>query len=183
MEKLFWKNFKGESIESIESYVLNYIRTIDRQCKIIVGADSSNHGRKTTYAVTVVFYNEQKRHGAHVVFARFRVPKIKDVATKIRKEVEYIYTVADSIDNEIRGEYFYKFDKNYYDDSIPTRLVEVHVDVNPKKSTKNGRKMTNNKSNSVYTEVMGWLCAMGFKVISKPCSFAATNCSDKICAK
>ena len=183
MEKLLWRKFDGQPIESIEAYVLNYIKTVDRHCKVIVGADSSNHGRKTTYAVTVVLYNEQKKHGAHAVYARLRVPKIKDVATKIRKEVDFIYSVADSIDHILRGEYFYKFDENHYDGSIPTRLVEVHVDVNPKKSTKNGRKMTNNKSNSVYAEVMGWLCACGFKVVSKPYAFGATNVSDKICAK
>ena len=182
-EKLNWQNFRNESIGNIEDYVLNYVRNIDRNAKIIVGCDSSNnHGRKTVYAITVVFYNEQKRHGAHVVFARIRVPKIKDVSVKLWKEANYIYEVASLLDETLRGEYFFKFDKNYYDGSIPTKLIEVHVDLNPKRNTKNGRKMTNNKSNLVYPEVMGWLCSCGFKVVSKPYAFGASNSADNICA-
>jgi hypothetical protein len=39
-----------------------------------------------------------------------------------------------------------KFDKNHYDGSIPTKLIEVHVDLNPKKTTKNGLKFENKTS-------------------------------------
>lgn len=181
MENLVWKKFNGEHISNINSYVLNYIKNVDRNAKIIVGCDSDNHGRKTNYAITVVFYNEKLKHGAHVVYARHHVPKIKDVSTKLRKEAEYIYHVAESIDETLRGQYFYKFDKNYYDGSNPTKLVEVHVDFNPKRTTRNGAKITNNKSNLLYTEVMGWLCACGFKVISKPMAYSSSTIADKLC--
>jgi predicted RNase H-related nuclease YkuK (DUF458 family) len=181
MENLVWRKFNGEKILNINHYVLNYIKTVDRNAKIIVGCDSDNHGRKTNYAITVVFYNEKLRKGAHVVYAMYRVPKIKDIQTKLRKEAEFVYNVAESLDGALRGEYFYKFDKNHYDGSIPTKLIEVHVDLNPKKTTKNGAKMTNNKSNTVYTEVMGWLCACGFKVMAKPFAYSASSVGDKLC--
>ena len=181
METLVWRKFNGEKILNINQYVLNYIRTIDRNVKIIVGCDSDNNGRKTNYAITVVFYNENLRKGAHVVYAKYRVPKIKDVTLKLRKEAEFVYYIAESIDQSLRGEYYYKFDRNYYDNSTPTKLVEVHVDLNPKRTTKNGAKISNNKSNLIYTEVMGWLCACGFKVISKPYGYAASSTGDKLC--
>jgi len=183
MEELYWEKFNNEHIENIEKYVLNYIKTIDRNAKIIVGCDSSNnHSKKTVFAITVVFYNEQKRHGAHVVFAKIKTSKIKDVSVKIWKEAEYVFNIASLLDKTLRGEYYFNFDKNYYDNSTPTKLVEVHVDINPKRNTKNGRKLTNNKSNLVYPEIMGWLCSCGFKVVSKPYSFGATNSADAICS-
>lgn len=179
--ELTWKKINGERIENINLYVLNYIRNIDRNTKIIVGCDSDNHARKTNYAITIVFYNEKLRHGAHVVYANHRVPKIKDVPTKLWKEAEFVYQVADSLDKTLRGEYFYNFDKNYYDGSQPTKLIEVHVDFNPKKTTKNGAKLTNNKSNTIYTDVMGWLCGSGFKVMGKPFAYSSSSMADKLC--
>ena len=181
MENLVWKKFNGERIHDINHYVLNYIRTVDRYAKIIVGCDSDNHARKTNYAITIVFYNEKLRHGAHVVYARYNVPKIKDIPTKLRKEAEFVYSVAESLDQTLRGEYYYKFDKNRYDGSTPTKLVEVHVDLNPKKTTRNGAKTSNNKSNAIYTEVMGWLCACGFKVMSKPDAYGSSTAGDALC--
>jgi len=181
MENLVWRKFNGEKISNINHYVLNYVKTIDRNTKIIVGCDSDNHAIKTNYAITVVFYNEKLKHGAHVVYATYRVPKIKDIQTKLRKEAEFVYDVAESLDGTLRGEYFYKFEKNFYDGSIPTKLIEVHVDLNPKKTTKNGLKMTNNKSNTIYTEVMGWLCSCGFKVMAKPGAYSSSSVADKLC--
>lgn len=181
MENLVWKKFDGEKIANINSYVLNYIKNVDKNAKVIVGCDSDNHSRKTNYAITVVFYNEKLKHGAHVVYTTHKVPKIKDVTTKLRKEAEFIYAVAESLDETLRGNYFYKFDRNHYDNSTPTKLVEVHVDFNPKKTTKNGLKTTNNKSNQLYAEVMGWLCACGFKVMSKPYAYGSSSSADALC--
>ncbi len=180
-EKLVWKKINGERIENIDFYVLNYIRNIDRNVKIMVGCDSDNRSRKTNYAITIVFYNEQSCHGAHVVYANYNIPKIKDTPTKLWKEAEFVYQIADSLDKTLRGEYFYKFDKNYYDGSQPTKLVEVHVDLNPKKNTKNGSRLTNNKSNAIYANVMGWLCGSGFKVMGKPYGYASSTAGDSLC--
>ena len=180
MEKLVWKKFNKEIIENINEYVINYVKNVDRNVKIIVGCDSHPHRRRLTYAVTVILYNESRKKGAHVVYAKVGIPKLRDVSAKIRKEAEFVYTVAESLDQSLRGKYYYKFDKNPYDNTIPTKLVEVHVDVNPKRNTKNGRQVSNNLSNDVYQEVMGWLCGSGFRVISKPYSYGASSCGDKI---
>jgi len=180
MEKLNWKKWNRENIDDINTYVLNYVKNIDRNVKIIVGCDSHPHRNKLVYAITIILYNEDLRKGAHVVYAKVKIPRLRDVSVKIRKEAEFVYTVAESLDNALRGTYFYKFDKNIYDDTMPTKLVEVHVDVNPKRNTRNGRKYTNNLSNDVYQEIMGWLCGSGFKVYAKPQAYGATCSSDKV---
>ena len=82
------------------------------------------------------------------------VPKIRDITTKLWKEITLVYEVAESLDNSLRGHYYYKFDRNYYDNSQPEKLVEIHVDLNAKRSTRNGSRMSNNKSNRIYNDVM-----------------------------
>ena len=182
MENLVWRKFSGEKISSINEYVVNYIKNVDRNAKIIVGCDSDNHARKTNYAITVVFYNEKLKNGAHVVYATHRVPKIKDVITKLWNEAVFVHNIAESLDNSLRDiHYYYKFDKNYYDDSIPDKLVEIHVDLNATKATRNGARFTNNKSNKIYNDVMGWLCGERYKVMGKPYGYVSSNCADKIC--
>ena len=183
MENLGWRKFNGEKISNINEYVINYVNNVDKHAKVIVGCDSDNHSRKTTYALTVVFYNEKLRHGAHVVYAMHRVPKIKDVISKLWNEAVFVHSIAESLDNTLRdNHYYYKFDRNYYDGSLPEKLVEIHVDLNAEKTTRNGAKMTNNKSNKIYNDVMGWLCGERFKVMGKPYgSYAASTAGDKLC--
>ena len=180
LEKLIWRKFNGEQISDINDYVLNYVKNVDRNAKVIVGCDSSYHGTK--YAITVVFYNEKARNGGHVVYALFSLPRKKDVVSKLWNEAVFVHKVATSLDETLRiNHYFYKFEKNYYDNSIPEKLVEIHVDLNATKSTRNGSRFSNNKSNKIYNDVMGWLCGEKFKVMGKPGAFASSSCSDKLC--
>lgn len=181
MENLQWKKYNGEIIHDIKEYVLNYVKNVDRDAKIVVGCDSDNHNKKTNYAITIVFYNEKLRNGAHVVYATYKVPKIKDVITKLWNEAVFVHKVAESLDTTLRGHYHYKFDRNYYDDSMPEKLVEIHVDLNANKSTRNGARMSNNKSNKIYNEVMGWLCGERYKVMGKPYSYSASCAADSLC--
>ena len=182
LENLVWRKFNGEKIPSINEYVLNYVKNVDKNSKVMVGCDSDNHARKTNYAITVVFYNEKLRHGAHVVHAMYRVPKIRDVITKLWNEAVFVHTVAESLDETLReNHYFYKFDRNSYDGSTPDKLVEIHVDLNATKATRNGARMTNNKSNKIYNDVMGWLCGERYRVKAKPDAYSASTAGDKIC--
>jgi len=182
VENLKWQKANKERIQNINEYVLNYVKNIDKGAKVIVGCDSENHSRKTHYAITVVFYNEVKKDGAHAVAALIRVPKIKDVVNKLWNEAVLVHSIAESLDKTLRdGKYFYKFDKNYYDGSQPTRLVEIHVDLNSTRNTRNGSKISDNKSNKIYTDVMGWLCGENYKVMGKPYAPVASSASDRLC--
>lgn len=180
-KNLTWRKFNGERIADINNYVLDYIKNVDRGAKVIVGCDSQYQSNKTNYAITIVFYNENLRNGAHVVYTTHKMNKVKDITTKLWNEAILVYHVAESLNNSLRGHYYYKFDRNYYDNSVPEKLVEIHVDLNPKKSTRNGSRMTNNKSNKIYNDVMGWLCGERYKVMSKPYGYAASSTGDKLC--
>jgi len=182
MENLAWRKINGEKIISINDYVLNYVKNVDKGSKVIIGCDSDSHMHRTKYAVSVVFYNEEKRKGAHVVYATYTEPKVKDLVTKLWNEALLSHDVAESINETLsNNNYKYKFDKNYYDDSTPNKLVEIHVDLNVKKNTRNGARLSNNKSNKVYNDVMGWLCGEKYKVMGKPYSFASSSASDRLC--
>jgi len=182
IENLEWKKHNGERINDINDYVLSYIKNVDKDVKIVVGCDSQPVGRKTNYAISVIFYNEQMRHGAHVVHANLKLPRIKDVITKLWNEAVFVHDIAESLDAMLRNYgYYYKFEKNYYDGSIPEKLVEIHVDLNATKSTRNGRRFSDNKSNKIYSDVMGWLCGERYKVMAKPFAYGASNVSDKLC--
>jgi len=179
MENLEWRKFNGEIIPNINEYVLNYVKNIDKNAKVMVGCDSSYNGSK--YAITVVFYNERIRRGAHVVYASFHLPRNKDVFSKLWNEAVFVHKVAESLDDTLRkAHYFYKFERNYYDNSVPEKLVEIHVDLNANKSTRNGSKFSNNKSNKIYNEVMGWLCGERYKVMGKPYSYSSSTVADRL---
>lgn len=180
METLIWKKWNKEIIEDVNQYILDYIKKVDRNVKIVVGCDSHPHRKRLIYAVTIILYNEQRRKGAHAIYAKIRIPKHRDISNKIRKEAEFVYNVAESLDQVLKGNYYHKFEKNSYDGTVPSKLVEVHVDINPKRNTRNGKKFSNNLSNEVYQEVMGWLCGSGFKVHAKPHSYGASSYGDKM---
>jgi predicted RNase H-related nuclease YkuK (DUF458 family) len=181
MDNLVWRKYNGERILNINDYVLNYVKNVDRGAKVIVGCDSDNQSRKTSYAITVVFYNENRRDGAHVVYATYKVPKIKDIITKLWNEAVFVHSVAESLHESLRGHYYYKFEKNYYDNSTPDKLVEIHVDLNATRNTRNGARMSDNKSNKIYNDVMGWLCGERYKVMAKPYGWGSSSCADRIC--
>jgi len=91
IKNLEWYKFDGSRITNINDYVLDYVRNVDNGAKIMVGCDSNNHSRKTSYAISIIFYNEKIRNGAHVVFARHNLPKIKDVELNYGMKL-YLFT-------------------------------------------------------------------------------------------
>ena len=58
------------------------------------------------------------------------------------------------------------------------KLVDIHLDFNPFESTRNGRQMTNNKSNAAYNAYVPGLRGMGYRVYGKPDSHASTSAAD-----
>lgn len=212
MKKRLFKKFGGELIEDIVDYIKNYLNQKDKgdtdlkrssNIKIAIGCDSKTKGRKYTYAITIVFYNDFKRDGAHVVFKRFNVPKsllikgktisqwnfqdevdsnnyVNDgdrwiIFQRLYNEAIYLYELGKYLDEELKGFYYRNHEKNDYDGSVPFRLPEIHLDLNY--LSNNGH----NKSYEVYKQVMGMFCGDGFKVMSKPYSYASSSAADLIC--
>lgn len=64
------------------------------------------------------------------------------------------------------------------EDKIDYKLVDIHVDFNPKEGTKNARGMTKNKSHAAYKAYSPWLRGLGFRMWAKPDSPASSSAAD-----
>jgi predicted RNase H-related nuclease YkuK (DUF458 family) len=63
-------------------------------------------------------------------------------------------------------------------DTQDIKLVDLHVDFNPKEERISRGRIAKNKSFSAYKSYVPWLRGMGFRVWSKPNSPAATSAAD-----
>ena len=99
-----FKKFGGEQIPDIVEYVKEYV---DRNpnTTISIGSDSIQR-RKTIYAVTIVFHDKEMRDGAHVVFFREKLPKIRINNERLQKEAIYAYELSEFLNTELKS--FYK---------------------------------------------------------------------------
>jgi predicted RNase H-related nuclease YkuK (DUF458 family) len=100
-----FKKFGGEFIPDIIEYLKDYIAN-NPQVTISVGCDSVQKKRKTLYAVTIMLYNEDFKNGAHVVFFRKNITKVRDNFERLHKEVEMIQEVVEFLEGEL--DFFYK---------------------------------------------------------------------------
>src|ERR1039457_2870541 len=100
MFKTSFKKFGGEYIPDITEYLREYIAH-DPTVTITVGCDSIQRRRKTVYAMTIMLYNTDVRRGAHVVFFRENITKIRDNHERLHKEAQYVHDVATYLHNEL----------------------------------------------------------------------------------
>ena len=141
----------AKNIKDVKSYINDYIKS-NGSVKLYIGCDSKQSGDFTTYAVSAVLY--RKGFGGHVIYFIDKVPRIRDMFTKLWGEVE-------------RTKHFLE----YLGDDIKPLIEEVHLDFNPKPT---------HKSNMVHDAGLGLISSMGYKAVAKDKSWAATHCSDKI---
>ena len=75
--------------------LLEYVRSIlekTPETKIYVGCDSQSYANKTIYVITVVFRYDKR--GAHVIYKREVIPKVKDLWTKLWGELQRSIDIA-----------------------------------------------------------------------------------------
>lgn len=137
MFKSKFKKFGGEYIPDIIQYLKEYLET-DPNATITVGCDSIQKRRRTVYAITIMLYNTDLKHGAHVVFFRESCDKIRDNNERLYKEAQYLHDVATYLDAELSDFYVrkdlteqerkrYKFHLakcNHEYDHVPVHLEE-----------------------------------------------------------
>jgi len=99
-----FKKFSGEFIPDIVTYIKDIISK-NPNLTISVGCDSMQRKRKTLYTVTVMLYNGSIKNGAHVVFFRENILKVRDNFERLHKEVEYVHTVGELLTSELEGIY------------------------------------------------------------------------------
>ena len=143
----------------------------------------------------IAFYHVFK--GAHVIFNRTRVPKIRDVYTRLYKEVEMTRVVAEYMHFELDGFYNFEWNENnirvevgkemvdrmakgpldklieeYNNKRINEKLVTCDLDLNPNPYW---------KSNMVHDTGVGVIKGSGFRCRTKPNAYSASCAADLIC--
>lgn len=121
--------------------------------KILVSTDSQNFGANTVYATAVVF-----RHGirgAHYIYLKQRIPRIRDTFTRLYKEGELTIECAEYIQN-----------------NLPIKVHAVEFDYNNKKKT---------ASTSLVPVLKGWAESLGYKALTKPDELIASKAADHLC--
>lgn len=171
-----FKKFGGEVIDDIIEYLKPFINKGD-DMRIIVGCDSQQKRSYTMYALAIVLYDQSLHNGAHVVFMRIRDKKEKSLINRLMNESLYSLDLAEYLDNNLEGFYIKpNFEKCKYNGLIPSKKIEIHVDVNPDEG-----KNKQNKSNVVYSSIMGMISSYGFMVKCKPDAYCASCAADLLC--
>lgn len=202
------KRFKllgGSIVEDVGQYARDYIKKhVENHSEMIiyVGSDSKQHRRTTMYATTIVFYHVGK--GAHIIFARTKIPKVRDLFTRLYNEVEMTREAAEELHNELLGSYHFRWTK----DNIWVELGGVYVENLRRADNESGTNKLGElvdkynkdllhektvtcdidispnklyKSHIVHDAGIGVLKGNGFRVRSKPTAFAATSAADLLC--
>ena len=112
MYKNKFKLFNGVYIPDIIEYLKVLINN-DPYLTITVGCDAIQSKRKTVYAVTITIYNFDYRKGAHVVFFREYLDKVKDNQERLFNEANYVYNVGMFLDKNLSS-FYNRLDLNNY---------------------------------------------------------------------
>ena len=95
-----WKKFGGDQILDIIEYIKEYVKE-NPKVTISLGCDSVQRRRKTVYAFTLMFYSVTIKNGAHVVYFRENVNKVRDNFDRLGKEAEFLHEIAEWLDGEL----------------------------------------------------------------------------------
>lgn len=140
MEKEF-KTLSNHKTIDLVTYIKDYIKEYP-ETQVLIGTDSQNHKRETTYAIVVALYKPGK--GGHIIYSRFKEPRYfnskRDEIEKHRLMTEVWYSIetAEKISNEL---------------GIRARYIDI--DINPDVIY---------KSNAVLSEAVGLVVGMGYDV-------------------
>jgi predicted RNase H-related nuclease YkuK (DUF458 family) len=121
--------------------------------KIYVGSDSHNTVTETRLATVIVIHYGNS--GAHVLYSKTSIPKIKDRFSRLWLEVTSSVEVARFLTNEC---------------GIEVAYVDLDLNDDPRY-----------KSNAVLRAALGYTESQGFKARWKPFSPLSVSIADSIC--
>jgi predicted RNase H-related nuclease YkuK (DUF458 family) len=151
MEKVF-KELGGTEIIDLVPYLRKTLNS-SNDIKMLIGSDSHNTGKYTTYVTAIVLHFGNR--GARVLYHKENVPRVRDNFSRLWSETERSISVAEYLkQNGIR------------------KADYIDMDYNP-----NPRYQSNN----VLQPAVGYVESMGYVARVKPDSPAASNCADGIC--
>ena len=99
-----FKKFGGERIPDVIEYIKDYIKE-NPKVTISLGCDSVQRRRKTIYAITLMFYSVSIKNGAHVIYFRDNINKVRDNYDRLGKEAEYVHNIGEWLNEELSSFY------------------------------------------------------------------------------
>ena len=152
MDRQFKTLIQRKDVDLIP-YVKEHMRKFP-DSEILIGCDSQNDGRKTTYAVVIGMYNPGK--GAHVLFATNVTPRVRLTENSVRllNEVWFSVEIAELIKSEL---------------GITAKWIDIDLNPDPKWG-----------SNKALTNAIGIVTGMGYHVRHKGNSPVMTYAADKL---
>ena len=149
MKKVF-KTIKGEPV-SVVKHTIECLRD-NPATDIHIGTDSQNSGKWTTYSTVIAF--RMNRRGVHYILHKQKLPKIKDLWTRLWKEAEFSIEVAEWLKSQVN--------------------VKIQIDMDY-----NGDDA--HDSHKLISAAKGWANSLGYKVNVKPDNQIATKAADYTC--
>ena len=147
-----FRKFDRTRIDLVD-YVRDYIKN-NPNTEILIGCDSQNYGRFTSYAVIVALY--EPGHGAHVIYRKDKTDRERNRATRLMNEVWKSVEVAQFL----RGNGF--------------KIKYIDIDINPNPKF---------KSNEVYESACGLVRGCGFDCRYKTLAPLCTTIADFMARK
>jgi predicted RNase H-related nuclease YkuK (DUF458 family) len=145
-----FKKINGDKINVIEHTLLQLKEY--PHVAIHIGTDSQNMRASTIYS-TVIAYRFGNR-GVHYIVNKQKVPKIKDMWTRLWKEAEFSIETAEWLTQQINVK------------------IEIDMDYNGD---------VDFQSNKLISAAKGWANSLGYKVNVKPDNQIATRAADYCC--
>ncbi len=149
--RIFKKIGNDETVD-----LLDYVRRVVEKkpdVKIYVGCDSQSYANKTIYVTTVVF--RYPNRGAHVIYKKDIVPKVRDLWTKLWGELQRSIDIAGYL--KIEGQ-------------IEIYQIDLDYNTNPK-----------HKSNVIVKTAIGYMESMGYNYAIKPQTLIAISIANELC--
>ncbi len=159
-----WEKSQGtnKNLVPIKEDLYEYIKRFKeenemagRAVNVAIGTDSQDYVTKTKFITVICIQVE--RNGVHVLVSRQELPRIYDVKYRLLKETD------------ITAE-FVRNNQDFFNDmGIP---FVIHGDYNRDKKW---------KSNSIVVEATNYIKFLGYDLVIKENSFAATFAADHFC--
>ena len=93
-----FKKFNSEILSDVTAYIKNYLdERRNEDIEIIIGTDSQNKGRKTTYSTVIALYTPG--HGAHCIYRKWHEKKETVRNVRLLHEVEMSLEIAENLKN------------------------------------------------------------------------------------
>jgi predicted RNase H-related nuclease YkuK (DUF458 family) len=147
-----FRKFDRTKIDLV-SYCKEYLKQ-HQNTEILIGCDSQNRNRYTTYAVIVALY--EPGHGAHVIYKRERTEREKNRGVRLMNEVWKSVEVATYL----------------RDEGFTIKYIDIDINPNPRF-----------KSNEVYESACGLVRGCGFECRYKTLAPLCTTIADFMARK